>query len=44
MYSLSWLFRVGAVVCFGLVTIGVPSRINLTALGLCLFSFSSVVA
>jgi hypothetical protein len=44
MYSLSWLLRVAAVVCFGLATVGAPARVNLVALGLCLFALSSVVA
>ena len=44
MHSLSWLLRVAAVVCFALATVGVPARLNLVALGLCLFSLSSVVA
>ena len=44
MYSLSWVLRVAAVVCFGLATVGVPSRVNLVPLGLCLFALSSVVA
>jgi hypothetical protein len=44
MYSLSWLLRMAPVVCFGLATVGVPARLNLVALGLWLFSLSSVVA
>jgi hypothetical protein len=44
MYSLSWLLRVASVVCFGLATVGLSSRVNLLALGLCLFAASSVVA
>ena len=43
MYSLSWLLRVAAVVCFALGTVGAPVRVNLVALGLCLFALSSVV-
>jgi hypothetical protein len=43
MYSPSWLLRVAAVVCFALATAGVPSGVNLVALGLCLFTLGSVV-
>ena len=44
MYSLSWVLRLAAAVCFGLAIVGVPSRLNLVSLGLCLFALSSVVA
>lgn len=44
MHSLSWLIRVAAVVRFGLATVGLSSRVNLVALGLCLFAASSVVS
>jgi len=43
MYSPSWRLRVAAVVCFAVATVGVPSGVNLVALGLCLFTLSSVV-
>jgi hypothetical protein len=44
MYSPSWLLRVAAVVCFALATVGLPSGVNLVALGLCLYTLSSIVA
>jgi hypothetical protein len=44
MYSLSWVLRLAAAVCFGLAIVGVPSRLNLVSLGLCSFALSSVVA
>jgi hypothetical protein len=44
MQSPSWLLRVAAVVCFGLATAGIPAGVNLVALGLCLYTLSSVVA
>jgi hypothetical protein len=44
MYSPSWLLRVASVVCFALATVGVATGVNLVALGLCLFTLSSVVA
>jgi hypothetical protein len=42
MQSPSWLLRVAAVVCFALATVGISSGVNLVALGLCLYTLSSV--
>ena len=40
---LRYALLIGAVVCFGLATIGVPSKVNLIALGLTLWSASFLV-
>ena len=41
--TVAYLLHVGAAVCFGCVVVGVPARVNLTALGLLLWCVAGLV-